>query len=316
LNQKTIDKVKNSSSPYDWSLVLTGAMWKILTGIAAKTKVKPRRDGKLPTTRQTLQWAVDRFRRLAFQPLDYLPPVDVQFSDYASAVLRADEVVDPVDEDNYRELMMDVFKKRGIDFASDEDLTERVYFYAYDIDRLSRSRTDAYHFLNENRRQLCIPAEQDISVIDLYQTDKTIMGKGKLPREIVLQYTWREDVELKGKEYGSFEGEMISLLCGGTLVFDSRGNVLSWMHKPGTGRQEPDRRRRRRYCDEEREKGMQRRKQLLDYVATRIGNGLVGFTESGRSDEIDARPAVVAKRAPDGNLRMEVTPHLRHWNEV
>ena len=41
--------------------------------------------------------------------------------------------------------------------------------------------------------------EQDISVVDLYQTDKTVMGGGKLPREIVIQYVWREDVELKGK---------------------------------------------------------------------------------------------------------------------
>ena len=47
-----------------------------------------------------------------------------------------------------------------------------AHFYAYDIDQVTRSRTDAYHFLNNNRRELCIPAEQDIAVVDLYQTNK------------------------------------------------------------------------------------------------------------------------------------------------
>jgi hypothetical protein len=315
LNPLTTELVKDSSSPYDWSQVLTGAMWDILTGITAKRKAKPKKSGKMPTTKEALLWAVNRFRRVAFQPLDYLPPVDVQFSDYARAVLRADKVADPVDEDDYRGLMQEIFEKRGINHAGEEDQTQRLYFYAYDIDRLSRSRTDAYHFLNENRRQLCIPADQDISVVDLYQTDKTVIGEGKLAREIVLQYAWREDVALKGAAYGPLEGEMASLLCGGTLIFDGRGNILSWIRKPGTGRQEGSRRRRRSYCDEEREKGMQRRKRLLEYIAGRVGGGYVGLAERDRPEEIDAKPPVAAGRAADGTLRLEVTPHLRHWTE-
>jgi len=211
--------------------------------------------------------------------------------------------------------MREVFEKRGIDFSTEEAQSESLYFYAYDIDRVSRSRTDAYHFLHENRRQLCIPADQDISVVDLYRTDKTVMGGGRLPREIVLQYAWREDVPLKGAEFGRLNGETMSMMCGGTLIFDERGNVLHWVSKPGSGAQKVSAGRRRKYCGAEHEKGQQRRKQFLDYVAGRVGGGLVGLVDGDRPEEIDARPPMVAHRAEDGTLRLETTPHLRHWTE-
>ncbi len=315
-NEKTMDKVRGTTSPYPWSEVMTGAMWDILSGMFAKYRAKPKEStGKLPSDKEALLWAVNRFRRAAFQPLDFLPPADVQFSDYARAVLRADELVDPVDEDDHRGLLREVFDKRGIDYADDEDQTERLYLYAYDIDRVSRSRTDAYHFLHENRRQLCIPADQDVSVVDLYRTDKTIMGGGRLPREIVLQYAWREDVPLKGSQFGRLNGETLSMICGGTLIFDERGNVLHWVRKPGSGAQTISGGRRRSYCGAEHEKGLQRRKQFLGYVASGVGRGLVGLADRDRPEEIDARPPIVAQRAEDGTLRLQTTPHLRHWTE-
>ncbi len=315
-NEKTMGEVQGTTSPYPWSEVMTGAMWDILSGMFAKYRTKPKkRTGEPPSDKEALLWAVNRFRRVAFQPLDFLPPADVQFSDYARAVLRADELVDPVDEDDYRGLMREVFDKRGIDYSEDEDQTERLYFYAYDIDRVSRSRTDAYHFLHENRRQLCIPADQDVSVVDLYRTDKTIMGRGRLPREIVLQYAWREDVPLKGAEFGKLDGETMSMVCGGTLIFDERGNALHWVRKPGSGAQKISAGRRRTYCGPERRRGLERRRQLREYVANRVGGGLVGLVDRDRPEEIDVRPPMVAHRAEDGTLRLQTTPHLRHWTE-
>jgi hypothetical protein len=311
-NPNTISEVAGGNY-YDWSEVLTGAMFDILKGMTAELMAKPIATGRMPTEKEALLWAVNRFRRIAFQPLDYLPPVDVQFSDYARAVLRADEVADPVDENDFRGLMRQTYEDRGIDYEAEGEQPVRLNFYAYDIDRLSRSRTDAYHFLNENRRQLCIPADQDISVVDLYHTDKTVMGGGKLPREIVLQYAWREPLELGGANYGPLDGQAVSLLCGGTLVFDDRGNVLSWIRKPGSGQQTVSAGRRRAYCRDERDRGEQRRQQLLDHVAARVGAGAVGLAEGDRPEE--GKP-VVARRRRDGTLRLEITPHLRHVKEA
>ena len=42
----------------------------------------------------------------------------------------------------------------------------------------------------------------------------------------------------------SYDGETVALQCGGTLVFDDRGNLLSWFHKPGTEHITSMRRRR------------------------------------------------------------------------
>jgi hypothetical protein len=310
-----IETVRNSSNPYDWAQVLTATMWEILTKMVARRNEILTQRGEEQTIRQSLWWAVKRFRRVAFQPLDYLPPVDVQFRDYARAVLLADKTAYATDDFGYRSIMEGVFKERGIEFGEDEDQNRRLNFYAYDIDRISRSRTDAYHFIHENRRQLCIPAAQDISIVDLYQTDKTLPGGGKLPREIVLQYVWREDLQLKGNDFGPLEGKLVALLCGGTLVFDGRGNVLSWIRKPGTGRQEPDGRRRRDHCDEEQQRGLQRRTELLKYISSRIARGYVGLYDDGRPEEIEALSPVVAEPRGDGTLRLEVTPHLRHWIE-
>ena len=310
-DQRTIADVQESQSQYDWSQVLTGAMFDILKEMLAIRKMKVKANGKQPTLKEAYNFVGNRFRRVAFQPLDYLPPVDVQFSDYARAVLRADEIVEPLDEDGYRVAMVQVFQKRGID-CTEQDPPNKLNFYGYDIDRIARSRTDAYHFLNDNRRQLCIPADQDIAVAELYQTDKMVFGLGKLPREVVVQYVWHEDVELKGKEFGSYQGEHTSLLCGGTLVFDSRGNILSWQRKPGAGKQEVGQ-RLRKYCMDERAKGNERRDQLLAHLHDRISAGMVGLQEGGRQDEIVDQLPVTANRGMDGSLQFGVTPHLRHW---
>ncbi len=311
-DQRTLQDVQGETSQYEWSQVLTGAMFDILKKFVAIRKTTPRSDGRLPTVKEALVSAANRFRRVAFQPLDYLPPADVQFDDYVRAVLRADEIVDPKDEDGYRQAMIEVFEKRGFkDYESDDP--RRLGFYAYNIERIARSRTDAYHFLNENRRQLCIPLNQDVSVANLYQTDKTVLGGARLPREIVIQYLWQEDVQLKGADYGALDGEYVPLYCGGTLVFDSRGNVLSWQRKPGTGGMETGVRLRDR-CQDEVDRGMQRRAQLYEYYKNLVASGALGFEGKDRPDGVGLQTAVTAKRASDGSLRLQGTPYLRHWD--
>lgn len=312
-NDKTIETVRDSRSPYQWSEVLTGAMFDIFRGMVAKNVEKDVKAKGKAYPRRALSQAINRFRRTALQPLDYLPPVDVQFSDYATAVLRADQVFDPVDDDGYRDLMRQCFRQRGVDCPTEGEEQGAIHLYANDIEGVARSRTDAYHFLNENRRQLCIPAEQDISVVDLYYTNKSALDdEHKPPRELVIQYAWREDMRLQGSDLGVLAGTTASLLCGSTLVFEGRGNLLCCIRKPGAGRQELDGRRRRKYCDEERQKGEQRRQELAAYMASRVKQGLVGLVEGGRSGEIDARPPVEASWREDGTVRLEVTPHLRH----
>ena len=64
--------------------------------------------------RQAFWYTIYRMQRMALQPLDFLPPVDVTFRDYALAVLRAEQLSNPTDPHGYRKIMFDVFVKRGI----------------------------------------------------------------------------------------------------------------------------------------------------------------------------------------------------------
>lgn len=300
-----MDKVQGDPSQYHWSQVLTGTMFKILKEMVSIRMLKPKADGKLPSMKEAFTFSCNRFRRVAFQPFDFLPPVDVRFSDYARAVLRADQIAQPCDEDGYREIMKRIFKEQGID-CDEQVPVENLHFYAFDIDRITRSRMDAYHFLNANRRQLCIPEEQDIAVVDLYQTDKMAWGAGHLPREVVIQYIWREDVPLKGREFGRYQDKHVALLCGGTLIFDSRGNVISWQHKPGTGKQESSR-RIRGYCKEEQVLGNQRRVELLNHIRERISSGAIQPRKGNPSP-------LVGFTGEDGFIHLQTVPHLRHWD--
>jgi hypothetical protein len=104
--------------------------------------------------------------------------------------------------------MLEIFHRRGLcscGYQPGVDLPaecvfnavleqERIDFVYHDIDRVSRSRTAAYYFLNDNRRILNIPAHQDLQVVDLYDNTKFGAAAERLPREIVLEYTWQETV--------------------------------------------------------------------------------------------------------------------------
>jgi hypothetical protein len=287
---------------------------------------------------------------VALQPLDLCPPCDIQFIDYAKAVIRNDILINPLDEQGYRPVMLDVFHARGLctckyvtgqplpeDCAFREVLLqERMDLVYHDIERVSRSRTAAYYFLSDNRRALHIPDNQDVRVVDLYDTNKFGAAAERLPREVVLEYAWQEVVELtptEKQDFKSWNGKTYNLTCGGTLVFDGRGNLLSWSRKPGTehlsdGEAQDIRRRLDIYKENPRalkrkdiptkleqgllkdwEVGQQRKHALLVYLSAMIHRGMVGAAQPESHFSETSRP-VTAFEQGDA-VSFEVTPHLR-----
>ena len=313
-----MDEIQESRSPHRWSQVLTGAMFEILVGIAGEYMRAERQRKRKVSPGQALSWAAQRFGRIALQPLDFCPPVDIQFIDYARAVLRNFDLYEPLDSPRravYRDLMWGVFHKRKLcpgpgetcaDPAhsrcqleadrSADDLKWNVY---HDIDAISRSRTGAYYFLHDNRKALHIPNNQDIVVVDVYDTNKFGREALRLPREIVIQYMWREEFELSASRFGSLQGRTAELLCGGTLVLDGRGNVLSWFRKPGT------------QFEADREAGEARRAQLEAHMARLVEDGQIGLRGASEVDILGIWTPPVIADTPQGALRLEVTPHMR-----
>ena len=293
--------------PHRLSQVLTGAMFDIIKELTRHYITKRKR-----TPKEAFYNAVDRMQRTAIQPLDLLPPVDVTFRDYALAVLRAEELSNPTDPYNYYEMILNVFVKRKILNEKDRTtyLTPRYIYDSpnldvyHDIGDISRSRATAYRFLDDNRNKLFIPANQDVIVADLYDANKYAQRASRLPRQIILEYIWREDVVLNGKKFGEFDGQNTTMLCGGTIVFDDKGNILSWFRKPGSIGGEGEK------WEEEIKGGQKRLSDFLNDLAKRIQAGEIGAVLGSSKGMVGSLvpPLTVSKQ--DGVLKFELSPHL------
>jgi len=334
-NDLKMSDVKDSLIPHTISQVLTGAMWEILVAIADKHLAK-NEEGQKVTPAQALWWAAARFRRVALQPLDLCPPCDIQFIDYARAVIRNDVLTNPVDEQGYRPIMLDIFHKRGLcscGYQTDKEMPEtclfkpvikqdHLDFVSHDIDRISRSRTAAYYFLADNRRLLHIPFHQDVRVVDLYEASKLGAAAERLPREVVLEYAWQELVELKKTkelDFGAWNGKKVNLDCGGTLVFDDRGNLLSWFRKPGTEHISLDEARKLRNksnptnLDEalldDLKVGEQRKTDLLLYLSKINKQGMLRAAALAQTPfTLPDKPFTVVEE--DNVIHLEMLPHI------
>lgn len=242
-NRRTLRELRANWEEHDYSEVLTGAFYDILCvlyadalPLAQKALKKRRRDGQVAMA--ALIGAANRACRMMLRALDYCPPAGLTYLDYARAILRADEVAYPVDDRGYRRMVFRVLRDRGILRVRaqgrpevrlrNDDLRE------YDVDRLSATKTDAYVFLDANREALLIPRDVNFDVWSLYRTRKVSAGRYYPPREIIIEFGWSEAVPLRGRAYGPLDGQTQRLWCGGTLVFDSDGNVLHYAVKLAT----------------------------------------------------------------------------------
>ena len=286
--------------------VLTGAVFELLTYLAAQylTPERQAERKKEATVRNALWWAAHRAGRLAFQPLDLLPPADVRSVDYVRAMLRSLEITDPGDPRGYGRLIRGIFHARGFCDRDPEScpastcpltppsLPRPAHFHA--VERLSRSPAAAYRFLHDNRDDFEIPPAQDFEIVGLYETAKLGAGVRRLPRQIVVEYLWREKVELEGARFGSLAGETTTLPCGGTLVLDESGNLLSWFHKPGR----------------DSEAGRERHRELLDHLARQLGGRRPEGLEQPAAGLAEPAPPVTMRTDEGGALRFETALHL------
>jgi hypothetical protein len=309
-NPHNMDKVNMSNSPHFNSQVLTGAMFDIMTRMAANYMEE--RDKKPGAA---LWYTIGRFRRVALQALDYCPPVDIRFEDYANAVLRRDQLANPDDPHRYREIMRGVFDCRKILHSIEEAEPDYSKFYCPNIGYVSDSAVSVYHMLHEWREDLFIPAHQDICVLPPYKANKVRRLYQRRPTEIVLQYVWQENVELKGTKYGSLQGRSVPFLCGGTLVYDENGNLLHWCRKPGMQFRFKKRYKRNREKEEkELEDGIKRQKDLLDFIAFFVNKKSVRL-RVGERGAMDIWTPIDVFETDEG-LKLVIAPRLHHGSEI
>ncbi|MEL7424162.1 MAG: serine protease [Bacteroidota bacterium] len=301
-----LDKPENEDrrdSPHFVSNVMTGTMYQILIEIA-KIYIEERER----TAVQSLAYNIDRMQRTLLQPIDFLPPVDVNFKDYARAVLRYQQLSDPLDPYDYYKTILEVFVARGILSENEgEELLEKKYLfdrnilnfkYQPNIEKLIESPEAAYVFLDQHREELGIPKHIDFKVMQPYTARKNMRQNLRRPPQYVLQYVWREEIPLDGN-FGALEGEIITLLCGGTLVLDDFGRVLSWMLKPGSK------------VTEYQPQGIARKERFLEIMQRHIHSGRLNL-EAAEIDQglIGKRQAPLAIRQTKNGLEIINAPHM------
>lgn len=329
-NELKMSDKASETDPHSMSEVLTGAMFEVLKRLAENYMKEEDDDPEQPgkkkkkarTPRQAFWDATVRMQHQAIQPLDLLPPVEVRFRDYAKAVCRSQQLADPLDPEGYYNMLLEVFEKREIltpaDVAELKEpayLTDRLPFSVpHNIDNISRSRAAAYRFLDDNREALLIPANQDLLVADLYDAKKRGRQNVPLPRQIVVQYVWREEVLLDGERFGEYIGRHTTMLCGGTLVFDENGIALAWAVKPGSlpyGGKRDRGGKVKQIWNEAVAEGAARRQDLLDGIARQIALGRVGSIVGTEKGLMGSHiPPVTAELDGDSRVRFQISPHM------
>ena len=149
---------------------------------------------------------------MMLRALDYCPPVDVNYLDYARAVARADRTAYPIDQMGYRTKWEAIMRKRKVIPKTGSwqvDLKIRNSdLRGLDMAKIAASNTDAGDFLNANRGVLKIPPLANIEVINLYRTQKVSSDDFRVPQEIIIEFIWASDLKLADKKFGPLQGHV------------------------------------------------------------------------------------------------------------
>jgi hypothetical protein len=300
-NKRKMSDLRGTYEEHEWSEILTGVYYDLLQYLYVRNLKEISR--KSSAGKRNQQQAIQALFRAASQTanvmlraIDYCPPVDLRYDEYARALLRADEVAYPSDSYGVRTELKRIFRQRGLQPPQDEPGARGDILHALrkagDIDAITATPADAYRFLDEFRELFEIPYDANLSVVSVYRTKKRARSGYWAPKERVIEFTWSEDVKLEGRTFGSIAGTLLPLHCGGTLVFDSNGNFLHMALVPPTE---------------------ERRKSLLEYARYLVRSGSLGLTDGGRGiGAPDAGDFRIRATVEGNRVRLQRNAAMRH----
>jgi len=297
-NELTMDQV-DAGEPHEMSQVLTGTMYALWKHLYESARKKELRDHPTLTPSQAagrVLWRTrEIYERMAFRALDYLPPGEATFADYARAVLAADQAGNP-EFDGPRKFLRKQFVARRI-VEREVNLDVRANFAdsaakKVDPEVLLQSDYAAYAFANQNRNLLGIPRSIPFKVHPRLATEKVYYHRSgnrkENVREVLLKVSWTVD---ERQDVGGLPKSR-HVVAGTTLAIDyatRRVRVLLT-----TGKDGPRRERRDRLL-----------KRLVEARLLAVGDN--GLDMQGRP-----RRDVVRAEIIEGALRVRNTAHLLH----
>lgn len=305
-NNRKMGDLRGTFEEHDWSEILTGAYYDLLEYLY-RHQLQSKDDGLgLEGVRgvgerqrrciQALFGAANKTSNIMLRAIDYCPPVDLRYEEYARAVIRADEVAYPTDPLGVRSQLRRIFRRRQIRLTNENTEARDRTIYELrataDIDAITATPADAYRFLDQYRALFGIPADANLQVPSVYRTNKRAKSGYRPPKERVIEFTWSDDVRLEGKRFGSLAGGFLPLYCGGTLVFDGNGNFLHNSLVLPTP---------------------QRRRALLAYTAFLVRDGRIGVIDGARGIGAPGIDSYPVRAILEGNrVRLERNAAMRH----
>lgn len=210
-NNKTLASLVDPTEPHALCEVLTGAVWAALVRLhdyaLEKAREDPRGESLLGAK---LRISGERFARILFRALDYLPPAEATFVDYARALLCSDTVAVPGDSSGYREVLKDEFQRRGIIQSLDElGYTPVTQTVQADFQALIESDWAAFQFAEAHRELLNMPVGCPFRLFPRYLAKRQYWRGGtstELCGELIFRVTWEEAQEAKDDEFAALLG--------------------------------------------------------------------------------------------------------------
>jgi hypothetical protein len=194
---------------------------------------------------KSLKIAHRALQRMVVRGLDYLPPADGTFEDFARAILAADVSANPADGRGYRAALAKLFVDNKIGSSVENLLPPSASTRPWTHDGLPwppRTAAEAYLFLDQHRTRLALHPKPELRDFVVRRFD---VSRAPAPRpaaepsdtdidNVVFGYEYPIDIELTGDRFGSLQGLWLTLRGGGTLVFDGKARLRAHARKPVT----------------------------------------------------------------------------------
>jgi hypothetical protein len=218
--------------PHALCEVLTGAVWAALVHQHnyAVESARARGHRGAGAIGFALGTTATRLTRIMFRALDYLPPAEATFSDYARAILCSDAIAVPEDRSGYRDVLRQEFVDRGIVDRADEcDCTPAQDRVQVDLEAVVDSDWAAYAFVEQHRELLGIPPRVPFRLLPRDRAHRRYYRGEARPicEEVIIRVTWEQ---LEPRNLGG----LASILVPGPLperaVFHGTTLVLSGEH--------------------------------------------------------------------------------------
>lgn len=219
--------VEDVEDIYRLSSVLTGALFQVFTRSIPdldhnELHSQLRREYKLRLAR-------DRFVQFILRGLEYLPPGDASFADYARAVIAADQVDHPRTGRERGWLIEELTRRKVV--AHPDELAVEGPFHSAEMKQvkpgvLARSDEAAERFAEANRALLRIPAKVNFAVAPRVVSKRRVgCGSRQERRELIFKVSWAVSEENRlGRPYPAMRRATV----GSTLVIEwTSGRVLA-----------------------------------------------------------------------------------------